>query len=111
MQRAIGETERRRAKQMAHNVKHGITPIGVNKRIKNIIDGAYDYDEAQQQRKVAQQEAAYNRMSEKELAREVKRMEKEMLEAARNLDFETAAQRRDQLKALKQQLFGVEEHD
>ena len=50
-------------------------------------------------------------MSEKELAREVKRMEKEMLEAARNLDFETAAQRRDELKMLKHQLFGVEEHD
>lgn len=111
MQRAIGETERRRAKQVAYNIEHGITPVGVSKRIKDIIDGAYDYDEAQQQRKVAQQEAVYTRMSEKELAREVKRMEKEMLEAARNLDFETAAQRRDQLKALKLQLFGVVEHD
>ena len=111
MQRAIGETERRRAKQLAYNIEHGITPVGVSKRIKDIIDGAYDYDEAQQQRKVAQQEAVYTRMSEKELAREVKRMEKEMLEAAKNLDFETAAQRRDQLKALKLQLFGVVEHD
>ena len=111
MQRAIGETERRRAKQVAYNTEHGITPVGVVKRIKDIIEGSYDYDEAQQQRKVAQQEAVYTRMSEKELAREVKRSEKEMLEAARNLDFETAAQRRDELKMLKHQLFGVEEHD
>ena len=111
MQRAIGETERRRAKQVAYNTEHGITPVGVVKRIKDIIEGSYDFDEAQQQRKVAQQEAVYSRMSEKELAREVKRMEKEMLEAARNLDFETAAQRRDELKMLKHQLFGVEEHD
>ena len=111
MQRAIGETERRRAKQMAHNVAHGITPVGVSKRIKDIIDGAYDYAEAQAQRKVAQQEAVYHRMSEKELTREVKRIEKEMLEAAKNLEFESAAQLRDQLKALKQQLFGVIEHD
>jgi excinuclease ABC subunit B len=111
MQRAIGETDRRRTKQIAHNLAHGITPIGVTKRIKDIIDGAYDYESAQEQRKVAQQEAVYNRMSEKELTREVKRIEKAMLEAAKNLEFETAAQLRDQLKALKLQLFGVVEHD
>ncbi len=111
MQRAIGETERRRAKQTAFNLEHGITPTGVVKRIKNIIDGAYDYEEAQQLRKAAQQEAAYTHMSEKQLTREVKRLEKEMLDAAKNLEFEKAAALRDQLRALKQQLFGVVEHD
>ena len=111
MQRAIGETERRRAKQTAFNLEHGITPTGVVKRIKDIIDGAYDYEEAQQLRKAAQQEAAYTHMSEKQLTREVKRLEKEMLDAAKNLEFEKAATLRDQLRILKQQLFGVAEHD
>ena len=111
MQRAIGETERRRAKQTAFNLEHGITPTGVVKRIKDIIDGAYDYEEAQQLRKAAQQEAAYTHMSEKQLTREVKRLEKEMLDAAKNLEFENAAALRDQLRILKQQLFGVVEHD
>jgi len=111
MQRAISETERRRAKQTAFNLEHGITPTGVVKRIKNIIDGAYDYEEAQQLRKAAQQEAAYTHMSEKQLTREVKRLEKEMLDAAKNLEFENAAALRDQLRILKKQLFGVVEHD
>ncbi len=111
MQRAIGETDRRRQKQVAHNTEHGITPVGVTKRIKDIIDGAYDYEEAQQLRKAAQQEAAYTHMSEKQLTREVKRVEKDMLAAAKDLDFETAAQLRDQLKILKKQLFGVVEND
>ena len=111
MQRAIGETDRRRQKQVAYNAEHGITPVGVTKRIKNIIDGAYDYEEAQQLRKAAQQEAAYTHMSEKQLTREVKRVEKDMLDAAKNLEFEQAAQLRDQLKILKKQLFGVVEHD
>jgi len=111
MQRAIGETERRRTKQTAFNLEHGITPTGVVKRIKDIIDGAYDYEEAQQLRKAAQQEAAYTHMSEKQLTREVKRLEKEMLDAAKNLEFEKAAALRDQLRVLKKQLFGVVEHD
>jgi len=111
MQLAISETERRRTKQTAFNLEHGITPTGVVKRIKDIIDGAYDYEEAQQLRKAAQQEAAYTHMSEKQLTREVKRLEKEMLDAAKNLEFENAAALRDQLRILKQQLFGVAEHD
>jgi len=111
MQRAIGETERRRAKQIAHNEAHGITPKGVVKRIKDIIDGVYDYEQAQEKLLAQQEQAGYAHMNEKQLTREVKRLEKEMLDAAKNLEFEKAAQLRDKMNKLKQQLFGVEEHD
>ena len=105
MKRAIGETNRRREKQLAYNEAHGITPVGVQKRIKDIIDGVYDHDSARQELKAAQNEARYEHMDEKELAREVKRLEKDMLDAARNLEFERAAGLRDQLKRLKERLF------
>ncbi|MBI4190213.1 MAG: excinuclease ABC subunit UvrB [Betaproteobacteria bacterium] len=105
MRRAIGETERRRNKQLAHNKKLGITPKGVVKGIRDMIEGVYDAQEAQQQLKAAQAEVVYKVMSEKELAREIKRVEKEMLDAAKNLEFERAAGLRDELKQLKQRLF------
>ncbi len=106
MRRAIGETERRRNKQIAYNEAQGITPKSVQKRIKDIIDGVYDSPTAErQERKAAQNQARYDVMGEKELTREVKRIEKEMLDAARNLEFERAAQLRDELKALKEKLF------
>jgi len=105
MTRAIGETDRRRNKQIAHNLKMGITPIGIVKTVRDMIDGVYDAQEAQTQRKAAQSEAAYQAMSEKELTREIKRVEREMLDAAKNLEFERAAQLRDSLKKLKQRLF------
>lgn len=111
MRRAIDETERRRAKQIAYNQTHGITPKGVVKRIKDIIEGVYDYEQAQEKLLAQQEAAGYAHMSEKELTREVKRLEKEMLEAAKNLEFEKAAQLRDRMNLLKQQLFGVVEHD
>ena len=105
MRRAIGETERRRTKQLAHNAKEGITPVGVTKRIKDIIDGVYNQDAARQELKAAQNEARYAEMGGKEMTREIKRVEKEMLEAARNLEFEKAAQLRDELQLLKKRLF------
>ncbi|MBX3666339.1 MAG: UvrB/UvrC motif-containing protein, partial [Burkholderiales bacterium] len=105
MRRAIGETERRRAKQLAHNEKEGITPVGVTKRIKDIIDGVYDQDSARQELKAAQNEARYAEMGGKEMTREIKRVEKDMLAAARNLEFEKAAQLRDELQLLKKRLF------
>ncbi len=105
MTRAIGETDRRRTKQIAHNLKMGITPQGIVKTVRDMIDGVYDAQEAQVQRKAAQSEAAYQAMSEKELTREIKRIEKEMLDAAKNLEFERAAGLRDSLKKLKQRLF------
>ena len=110
MRRAIDETERRRKKQQRYNEQRGITPKGVSKRIKDMIDGIYDFDTAQQELKAAQKEAVYQAMSEKELTTAVKRLEKEMLACAKNLEFERAAELRDQLKELKQRLFGVVEH-
>ncbi|MGZ8230047.1 MAG: excinuclease ABC subunit UvrB [Burkholderiales bacterium] len=105
MRRAIGETERRRLKQVAHNAARGITPRSIEKRIKDIIDGVYDHETARQELKAAQNQARYRQMGEKDLTREVKRLEKDMLDAAKNLEFERAAQLRDELKALKERLF------
>ena len=107
MKAAIGETERRRAKQIAWNAKMGITPIGVQKRIKDMIDGMYDADEGKKQLRVAQTRARYETMAEKDMEKELKRLEKEMVEAAKNLEFEKAAELRDQLYQLKEQMFGV----
>jgi len=111
MQRAIGETERRRNKQIAFNAEHGITPRGVVKRIKDIIDGVYDADATRQELKAAQTAAEYKVMDEKSLTRKLKKIEKDMQDAAKNLEFEKAAVLRDQLKELKALLFGVEERE
>jgi excinuclease ABC subunit B len=102
MRYAIDETERRRAKQVEHNVKHGITPISVTKRIKDIIEGMYEPDAARKQLKAAQTEAKYLAMSEKDVSKEIRRLEKEMLQAAKNLEFERAAELRDDLKKLRE---------
>ncbi|OIO11006.1 MAG: excinuclease ABC subunit B [Gallionellaceae bacterium CG1_02_60_325] len=105
MRKAIDETDRRRAKQVAYNEAHGITPQSVVKRIKDIIDTEYDVDAERKSLKAAQSEAKYLAMSEKEVAREITRIEKEMLKAAKNLEFEKAAQLRDQLKRLRESVF------
>ena len=110
MRRAIAETDRRRQKQISYNIAHGITPKGVFKRVRDMIEGVYD-SSAQLDRKAAEKLAVYGAMSEKDLLRELKRVEREMLESARNLEFERAAQLRDQLKDLKELAFGVPEID
>ncbi len=102
MQRAIDETDRRRTKQVAHNLAHGITPVGVQKRIKDIIDGVYQIDDERTQLKAAQTQAKYLAMSAKDISKEVARLEKDMLQAAKNLEFEKAAGLRDQLKKLRE---------
>ena len=106
MQRAIDETNRRRAKQVAFNTLHSITPRGVVKQIKELIDGVYDPQQAKLELKAAEQQAKYENMSEKTVAKEIKRLEKLMLDHAKNLEFEKAAQVRDQLSTLKEQVFG-----
>ena len=108
MRRAIAETERRRQKQIAFNDANGITPKGVSKRITDIIDGVHHVDSGQSERKAAQQQASYLAMTEKQLSREIKRLEKEMLDHARNLEFEKAAAARDELFLLRKQVFGVD---
>ncbi|GAB3442893.1 excinuclease ABC subunit UvrB [Massilia solisilvae] len=108
MKRAIDETERRRAKQIAFNEEHGITPKGVQKKIKEMIDGVYSAAAAKQRLALGAEETAkVEAMSEKQVSKEIKRLEKLMVEHAKNLEFEKAAQVRDQLHVLKQQAFGA----
>jgi excinuclease ABC subunit B len=111
MQKTIDETQRRREKQIAYNTEHGITPKGVVKRIKDIIDGVYDKDDAERERKAAQDQANYDELSEKQLLKEMKRLEKAMHDSAKNLEFEKAADFRDQLKKLKEKFYGANVDD
>ncbi len=111
MRRAIDETERRRTKQVAFNLANNITPIGIKKQIKDLIDGVYSPQEAREELQAAQETAKYESMSEKQVSKEIKRLEKLMLDHAKNLEFEKAAQVRDQLRILKEQLFGASGSD
>jgi len=111
MQRAMAETGRRREKQISFNSEHGITPRGVSKKIKDIIDGVYDAGSVQTELKAAQQQAVYEAMDEKTVAKEIKRLEKLMLECAKNLEFEKAAAARDDLFRLRERVFGAAPHD
>ena len=106
MRQAIDETERRREKQKAYNLKHGITPRSVVKEVREIIDGVYRPDASAQEAGDIKSLAGLNIKDEKALAREIKETEKRMLECARDLDFEQAAVLRDRLEALKRLAFG-----
>ena len=106
----IGETERRRARQLAYNQAHGITPRGIVKQVRDLIDGVYSDKAGQEALRLeqeAQRHAELDEMSEKDIAREIKRLEKRMLEHARNLEFEQAARVRDELAHLKDRVFGA----
>jgi len=106
MRRAIDETERRRTKQLAFNASRGIVPRGVRKQVRDMIDGVYDATQSRIELRAAEEQSRYEALGEKGLAREIRRLEKAMLEQAQNLEFEKAAQTRDQLAALKQRFFG-----
>ena len=108
---AIGETERRRLKQIAHNEAHGITPRSIRKEVRDLIDGVYSEKASKEQEKQELQRAMVEDMSEKDVAKRIKQLEKQMLEHARNLEFEKAARLRDQLAMLKEQAFGAVVHD
>ena len=107
MAKAMSETERRRNKQIAHNLEHNITPKSVVKRIKDLIDGVYSEKSGKEADKLLMQKALVEDMSEKDVSREIKRLEKQMVEHAKNLEFEKAAKVRDQLHILKEQAFGA----
>ncbi len=111
MRRAMDETERRRTKQIAHNLAEGITPRSVNKRIRDMIDGAVSDKTARDDLKAAKAAAEVEAMSEKDLGKRIKTLEKQMLDHARNLEFEKAARIRDQLALLREQAFGAATHD
>ncbi|MCF8168243.1 MAG: excinuclease ABC subunit UvrB, partial [Rhodoferax sp.] len=114
MERAIGETNRRRKKQVAHNLAHGITPRSIVKQVRDLIDGVYSEKagkEAERLERDAIARAQVEDMSEKDIAREIKRLEKLMMDHARNLEFEKAARVRDQLAILKEQAFGARGSD
>jgi excinuclease ABC subunit B len=107
MRRALDETERRRGKQLSHNETEGITPRSVQKQIKDLIDGVYSEKSAKDDLKNAQAAAQVEALSEKDLGKRIKQLEKQMLEHARNLEFEKAARVRDQLALLREQAFGA----
>jgi excinuclease ABC subunit B len=107
MARAMGETQRRRERQMAFNLEHGITPRSVVKQVKDLIDGVYSQKAGLEAERLAQMHVELEDMDEKALAREIKRLEKAMLEHARNLEFEQAARVRDQLARLRERILGA----
>jgi excinuclease ABC subunit B len=110
MRKAMGETERRRTKQIAHNLALGITPRTIHKQIKEMIDGVMSNaakDDLRAAEQLAASVADAGLLSEKDLGKRIKQLEKEMLESARNLEFEKAARLRDQLGLLKEQAFGA----
>ena len=110
MKKAMDETLRRRTKQIAHNEAHAITPRTIVKQVKDLIDGVYSEksgQEAERLEQAALQKAKVEDMSEKDVAKAIKQLEKQMMEHARNLEFEKAARVRDQLTILKEQAFGA----
>ena len=111
MRRAIDETERRRAKQTAHNEAHGITPRSVKKQVKELIDGVVSQQDDRSKLRHQEEAAEVEALSERDLGKRIKALEKQMLEHAKNLEFEKAARVRDQLALLREQAFGAAPHD
>ena len=107
MKKAIDETERRRNKQIAHNLAEGITPRSIVKKVRDLIDGVYSEKGANDDLKSVNESAAIEALSEKDLSKRIRLLEKQMLDHARNLEFEKAARVRDQLAHLREQAFGA----
>ena len=111
MAKAMGETERRRVKQTAHNLEMGITPRSVKKEVREMIDGVVNAQDDKSKVKAMVEAAEVEALSEKDLAKRIKGLERQMLDHAKNLEFEKAARVRDQLALLREQAFGASVHD
>lgn len=109
MQRALDEMERRREVQVAYNIEHNVKPVGIQKDISDIMEGAYSNaaSKSRGNKQVAEKQAAYQRMSEGELLKEVTRLEKTMYKHARDLEFEQAAQVRDQIDEIRSRFMNL----
>lgn len=106
MKAAIDETNRRRTKQIQFNKDNNITPVGIKKRIKDIIDGLEDVDEHKRIQEAKKENRKYEDLSEPQILKEISKLEKVMQKFARDLDFENAAKTRDQIKFLKEKVYG-----
>jgi excinuclease ABC subunit B len=102
MKRALGEMDRRREKQKAHNAAHGITPKGIRKAVADVLHAGYEELSAERLLKAAEATAAYGKLPPEKLGRLIGRLEKEMLAAAQNLEFELAAKKRDEIRKLRE---------
>ncbi len=113
MRKAIDETERRRAKQIAHNTEHGITPKTIQKRIADVMEGAYanvarGKGKTRGEKQVAEQAAHYNTLTPEQALKQLKKLEDKMFQHARNLEFEQAAAVRDQIGQIRARVFGLD---
>ena len=106
MKKAIDETERRREKQTEFNEKHGITPTTINKKVADIMDGAYS-NAAKRYAKVAEEQAEYEGLTTKQFKKKVEQLEQEMYKHAQNLEFEEAANIRDKIKKFEEGQLGI----
>ncbi|MGB7930644.1 MAG: excinuclease ABC subunit UvrB [Gammaproteobacteria bacterium] len=109
MRRAIDETDRRREKQQAYNLSHGITPRGIEKAVTDVMEGALvkEHAGAREFARVAEEVSRYGRLSPEKLAREVRKLEQQMYEHARNLEFEEAARLRDEIRRMEERNLGM----
>jgi len=108
MRKAIDETERRQAKQIEHNKKHGITPKGVKKSIKDIMEGAYGSGkQVGKYGKVAEVAADYLALTPAQKAKKLKQLEQKMYAYAQNMEFEEAALVRDEIRHLQEDEIGI----
>jgi excinuclease ABC subunit B len=101
MQRALDETDRRRNKQKAYNLEHGITPKGIKKSVMDIMEAT---PMRGQKGRVAEKKAVYSHLSPSELIKQINALEKQMYVHAKNMEFEQAALVRDEMLLLKEQL-------